>query len=101
MTQYVEEPREAFVESEDEQEQRDNLELAAPVTMLREDDLDEAKGDQTKGELSREDVHDISARQDLHEDGPGSCRRDSHCSGARSATHTPAGNACKAMRLEA
>jgi hypothetical protein len=73
MTQYgVEEPREAFVESEDEQEQRDNLELLQAVTMLREDDLDEAKETaETKGELSREDVHDIlQGMQDLHEDGP-------------------------------
>lgn len=73
MTKYgVEEPREAVVESEDEQEQRDNLELLQAVTMLTEDDMDEAKETaETKGELSREDVHDIlQGMQDLHEDGP-------------------------------
>lgn len=73
MTQYgVEEPKEAFVESEDEQEQRDNLELLQAVTMLTEDDMDEAKETaEAKGELSREDVHDIlQGMQDLHEDGP-------------------------------
>ena len=73
MTKYgVEEPKEAFVESEDEQEQRDNLELLQAVTMLTEDDMDEAKETaETKGELSREDVHDIlQGMQDLHEDGP-------------------------------
>ena len=72
MTQYgVEEPKEAFVESEDEQEQRDNLELLQAVTMLTEDDMDEAKETtETKGELSREDVHDIlQGLQDLHDDG--------------------------------
>lgn len=72
MTQYgIEEPREAFVESEDEQEQRDNLELLQAVTMLTEDDMDEAKETaETKGELSREDVHDIlQGMQDLHDDG--------------------------------
>lgn len=73
MTKYgVEEPKEAFVESEDEQEQRDNLELLQAVTMLTEDSLDEAKETaETKGELSREDVHDIlRGMQDLHDDGP-------------------------------
>lgn len=68
MTKYgVEEPREAVVESEDEQEQRDNLELLQAVTMLTEDDMDEAKETaETKGELSREDVHDIlQGMQDL------------------------------------
>lgn len=72
MTKYgVEEPKEAFVESEDEQEQRDNLELLQAVTMLTEDDMDEAKETaETKGELSREDVHDIlQGMQDLHDDG--------------------------------
>lgn len=71
MTKYgVEEPKEAFVESEDEQEQRDNLELLQAVTMLTEDDMDEAKETaETKGELSREDVHDIlQGMQDLHDD---------------------------------
>lgn len=73
MTKYgVEEPKEAFVESEDEQEQRDNLELLQAMTMLTEDDMDEAKETaETKGELSREDVHDIlQGMQDLHDDGP-------------------------------
>lgn len=73
MTKYgVEEPREAVVESEDEQEQRDNLELLQAVTMLTEDDMDEAKETaEAKGELSREDVHDIlQGLQDLHDDGP-------------------------------
>ena len=73
MTKYgVEEPKEAFVESEDEQEQRDNLELLQAVTMLTEDDMDEAKETaEAKGELSREDVHDIlQGMQHLHEDGP-------------------------------
>lgn len=72
MTKYgVEEPREAVVESEDEQEQRDNLELLQAVTMLTEDDMDEAKETaEAKGELSREDVHDIlQGMQDLHDDG--------------------------------
>lgn len=72
MTKYgVEEPKEAFVESEDEQEQRDNLELLQAVTMLTEDDMDGAKEiAETKGELSREDVHDIlQGMQDLHDDG--------------------------------
>ncbi len=35
----VESQEKLFVESEDEQEQRDNLELLQAVTMLREDDL--------------------------------------------------------------
>lgn len=72
MTQYgVEEPKEAFVESEDEQAQRDNLELLQAVTMLTEDDMDEAKETaETKGELTREDVHEVLASlQDLHDDG--------------------------------
>ncbi len=72
MTKYgVEEPKEAFVESEDEQEQRDNLELLQAVTMLTEDDMDEAKETaEAKGELTRDDVHDILAGlADLQEDG--------------------------------
>ena len=72
MTKYgVEEPKEAFVESEDEQEQRDNLELLQAVTMLTEDDMDEAKETaEAKGVLSREDVHEVLASlQDLHDDG--------------------------------
>lgn len=73
VTQYgIKEPIEAIIESEDEQEQRDNLELLQAVTMLTEDDMDEAKETaEAKGELSREDVHDIlQGMQDLHEDGP-------------------------------
>ncbi len=35
MTQYRVEAKRSFVESEDEQEQRDNLELLQAVTMLR------------------------------------------------------------------
>lgn len=72
MTQYgIAEPRETVVESEDEQEQWDNLELLQAVTMLTEDDMDEAKETaEAKGELSREDVHDIlQGMQDLHDDG--------------------------------
>lgn len=73
VTQYgIKEPIEAIIESEDEQEQRDNMELLQAVTMLTEDDMDEAKETaETKGELSREDVHDIlQGMQDLHDDGP-------------------------------
>lgn len=73
VTQYgIKEPIEAIIESEDEQEQRDNLELLQAVTMLTEDDMDEAKETaEAKGELSREDVHDIlQGMQDLHDDGP-------------------------------
>ncbi len=53
MTQYgVEEPREAFVESEDEQEQRDNLELSRGDHVGVRGRLDEAKATaETKGEL--------------------------------------------------
>ena len=72
MTKYgVEEPKEAFVKSEDEREQRDNLELLQAVTMLTEDDMDEAKETaEAKGELTREDVHEVLASlQDLHDDG--------------------------------
>ncbi len=56
MTQYVEEPREAFVESEDEQRLTGNLELLQAVTMLREDDLDKARSIAETKELSREDA---------------------------------------------
>ncbi len=46
MTQYgVEEPRN-FVESEDEQRQQGQPRVITAVTMLREDDLDEAQGTQ-------------------------------------------------------
>ncbi len=58
MTQ--QEPREAFVESEDEQEQRDNLELLRGDYVARgrlgRSQLETAE---TKGELSREDAHGI------------------------------------------
>lgn len=72
MTQYgVTEPVKAIVESEDEQEQRDNMELLQAVAMLTEDDMDDAKDKaDDKGELTREDVHDILAGlADLQEDG--------------------------------
>ena len=68
MTQYgVTEPVKAVVESEDEQEQRDNMELLQAVAMLTEDDMDDAKDKaDDKGELTREDVHEIlSSLQDL------------------------------------
>ncbi len=60
MTQYgVEEPREVFVEP-DRARATDNLELLQAVTMLREDDWTNFRETaETKGELSREDVHDI------------------------------------------
>ncbi len=48
--------------------QRDNLELLQAVTMLREDDLDEAKeiAVETKGELSCEDAPaSLQGMQDL------------------------------------
>lgn len=73
VTQYgIKEPIEAIIESEDEQEQRDNMEVLQAVTMLTEDDMDDAKETaETKGELTREDVHDIlQGMQDLHDDGP-------------------------------
>lgn len=71
MTQYgVEEPREAVVESEDDKAQRQGMNLLQAMAMLQEDDLDNAKDKaETKGELSREDVHDIlEGLQDLHDD---------------------------------
>lgn len=73
MTQYgVEEPREAVVESDEDAEQRQGMEVLQAMTMLTAEDLDEAKETaETKGELTREDVHELlESLQDLHEDGP-------------------------------
>lgn len=72
MTQYgVTEPVKAVVESEDDKAQRQGMDLLQAMAMLQEDNLDEAKETaETKGELSREDVHDIlTSLQDLHDDG--------------------------------
>lgn len=72
MTQYgIAEPRQMVTESEEEAEQRHGLDLLTAMTMLTEDDMDEAKETaEAKGELSREDVHDIlQGMQDLHDDG--------------------------------
>lgn len=73
VTQYgIKEPVQMVTESEDEREQRQGMDLLTAMTMLTEDSLDEAKETaEAKGELSREDVHDIlQGMQDLHEDGP-------------------------------
>ncbi len=52
MTQYgVEEPREAFVESEDDKSNVGQPELLQAVTILREDDLTKPETAETKGEL--------------------------------------------------
>lgn len=72
VTQYgIEEPVQMVTESEDEREQRQGMDVLQAMAMLQEDDLDEAKETaETKGELTREDVHDILAGlQDLQEDG--------------------------------
>lgn len=72
VTKYgVKEPIEAIVESEDEQEQKQDLDFLRAVTMLTEDNMDEAKDKaETKGELTQDDVHAILAGlQDLQEDG--------------------------------
>lgn len=71
VTQYgIKEPIEAVVESADEKEQRDNMELLQAVAMLTEDSMDEAKDKAETDELTREDVHDIlTSLQDLHDDG--------------------------------
>lgn len=67
----IKEPIEAVVESADEKEQRDNMELLRAVAMLTEDSMDEAKDKAETDELTREDVHDIlTSLQDLHDDGP-------------------------------
>ena len=66
----IKEPIEAVVESADEKEQRDNMELLQAVAMLTEDSMDEAKDKAETDELTREDVHDIlTSLQDLHDDG--------------------------------
>lgn len=66
----IKEPIEAIVESADEKEQRDNMELLQAVAMLTEDNMDEAKDKAETDELTREDVHDIlTSLQDLHDDG--------------------------------
>lgn len=72
MTQYgVKEPVQTVTESTDEREQQHNMELLEAMTMLTAEDLDDAKDKaDDKGELTREDVHDILAGlQDLQEDG--------------------------------
>lgn len=72
VTQYgVKEPIEAIAESEDEQEQKQDLDFLRAVTMLTEDDMDKAKDKaEAKGELTEDDVHAILAGlQDLQEDG--------------------------------
>lgn len=73
VTQYgIKEPVQMVTESEDEREQRHGMDLLQATAMLQEDDLDNGKETaETKGELSREDVHDIlQGMQDLHDDGP-------------------------------
>ena len=68
MTQYgVKEPSQTLTESTDEREQRHNMELLEAMTMLTAEDLDDAKDKaDDKGELTREDVHEIlEGLQDL------------------------------------
>ena len=72
MTQYgIAEPVKAVVESDEDAEQRQGMEVLQAMTMLTAEDLDEAKETaETKGELTRDDVHDIlQGLQDLHDDG--------------------------------
>lgn len=72
VTQYgIKEPVQMVTESEDEQEQRQGMDLLTAMTMLTEDSLDEAKDKaDDKGELTREDVHEVLASlQGLHDDG--------------------------------
>jgi hypothetical protein len=71
MTQYgIAEPRQMVTESEEEAEQRHGLDLLTAMTMLTEDDMDEAKDKAETDELTRDDVHDIlQGLQDLHDDG--------------------------------
>lgn len=71
VTQYgIKEPVQMVTESEDEREQRHGMELLQAVTMLQEDDLDEAKDKAETDELTRDGVHDIlQGMQDLHDDG--------------------------------
>ena len=70
MTQYgIAELRQMVTESEEEAEQRHGLDLLTAMTMLTEDDMDEAKDKAETDELTRDDVHDIlQGLQDLHED---------------------------------
>lgn len=72
MTQYgIKEPVQMVTESEDERKQRQGMDLLQAMAMLQEDDLNNAKDKaDDKGELTREDVHDILAGlADLQEDG--------------------------------
>ena len=71
MTQYgIAEPRQMVTESEEEAEQRHGLDLLTAMTMLTEDNMDEAKDKAETDELTRDDVHDIlQGLQDLHDDG--------------------------------
>ena len=71
MTQYgIAEPRQMATESEEEAEQRHGLDLLTAMTMLTEDNMDEAKDKAETDELTRDDVHDIlQGLQDLHDDG--------------------------------
>ena len=72
VTQYgIKEPVQMVTESEEEAEQRHGLDLLTAMTMLTEDDMDEAKDKAETDELTRDDVHDIlQGMQDLHDDGP-------------------------------
>ena len=67
VTQYgIKEPVQMVTESEDEQEQRQGMDLLTAMTMLTEDNMDEAKDKAETDELTREDVHDIlQGMQDL------------------------------------
>lgn len=72
MTQYgITEPVKAVVESDEDAEQRQGMEVLQAMTMLTAEDMDEVKETaETKGELTREDVHEVLASlQDLHDDG--------------------------------
>ena len=60
MTQYgIAEPRQMVTESEEEAEQRHGLDLLTAMTMLTEDNMDEAKDKAETDELTRDDVHGI------------------------------------------
>lgn len=70
MTQYgITEPVKTVVESDEDAEQRHNMELLEAMTMLTAEDLDDAKDKaEDKGELTRDDVHGIlEGLQDLNE----------------------------------
>lgn len=71
VTQYgIKEPVQMVAESEDEREQRQGMDLLTAMTMLTEDNMDEAKDKAETDELTRDDVHDIlQGLQDLHDDG--------------------------------